>query len=314
MRKLLTLCMLFVVLAGCGPESEVEKTEEKGPLSITINGEVFNYFPADIATSTLNLSTPNTFGLVVQYAKQKTNENVYGIVFGFTEGEFVEASLRYVKEDGKTYRTADFNPLETFSIRNFKFDENAKTVSFEYEGKMYESLESVNTSSKSISVKGKIDTKITHVSSGSFSPLPYAKFSAGDYTFSTARGFISRNDDATILCMNYLTNKGERLQLAVNPLFSSSVFPVTFTFGLDDTVNNLTFMKFTGAPRATVQDILRPEDWKSYPTKGTLTFNKILPDHYEGAFSIEVYDGTTLLHKTDNGTIVYSPNGHYPGY
>ncbi|MGI6573767.1 MAG: hypothetical protein ACOX19_10285 [Fermentimonas sp.] len=314
MKKLLTLCIVSILFVGCGPESEVEPPEEKGPLSMTINGEVFNYFPADIITSTLSLSTPNTFALAVRYSKEKTNPNTYGIVFGFTDNEFVEASLSYVKEDGKIYRTADFNPLETFSIKNFKFDENAKTVSFEYEGKMYESLDEVNTSSKSITVKGKIDTKITWVGTGSFAPLPYAKFTTDDYTFSTVRGFTSRDDALTVFYMNCLTNHGERLQLALDQRFFASSYPITYTFDLDDTVNRLTFMKFIGSPRGTAQDVLRAEDWKSYPAKGTLTLDKISHDHYEGTFSIEVYDGTKLLHKTDNGAIVYPPNKFYPLY
>ncbi len=315
MKKIISLCMLAVVLAGCRPETEVETPEEKGPLSITINGEVFNYYPADIVTNSLNLSTPNTLGIVVQYAKEKLNANAYGIVFGFTDNKFVEASLRYVKEDGKMYRTADFSPLETFAIKNYKYDENTQNVSFDYEGTMYESLETVNTSSKTITVKGKIDTKIKNISDGPFSPLPLVKFTAGEYVFSTVRGFTSRNDNAMIFYMNCLTNTGERMQLAVDAqFFSAPKFPVSYNFDIDDTVNNLTYMKFIGSPRATVTDILRTEDWKSFPTKGTLTLDKILPDHYEGTFSIEVFDGSKLLYKTDNGTIVYPPNGHYPGY
>lgn len=314
MKKIVALFTFLLLLASCGPETAIEKPEEKGPLSITINGEVFNYFPADIVTSTLNLSTPNTLGIAVQYAKEKSEAiNNYGIVFGFTDNKFVEASLTYVKEGGKMYRTADFNPLETFSIKNFKLDENAKTVSFEYEGKMYEPSETVNTSAKTITVKGKIDTKISFTDPGPFSSLPYAKFTAGDYTFSTVRGF-SHNDDVPVFYMNCLTNNGERLQLAVEGMSLMLPFPKTYTFDTDDTVNNLTFMKFIGSPRATTTDILRPEDWKSFPTKGTLTLNKVLPDHYEGTFSIEVYDGTKLLYKADNGTLVYSLQGNYPGY
>ena len=314
MKKIIAICMLAAMLAGCGSEPPLEKPEEKGPLSITINGEVFNYFPSDITTSTLNLSTPNTSGIIVHYAKEKSNANVYGIVFGFTDNKFVEASLGYVKEDGKRYRTADFNPLETFSIKNYKYDENTQNVSFEYEGKMYESLDNVSTSSKTITVKGKIDTKFSFIDTSTFSPLPLASFTADGYSFSTVRGVPSRSDNPLIFYMNCLTNTGERLQLAVDQLFSGSRFPVTYTFDVDDTVNNLTFMKFTGSPRATAQDILRAEDWKSFPTKGTMTINKILPDHYEGTFSIEVYDGSTLLHKADNGVFVYAPNGQYPGY
>lgn len=316
MKKLFSIFLMGAFLFGCGPEPEAEKPEEKGPLSISINGEVFNYFPTDIVGSTLHLSTPNTFSIGVQYAKEKTEAiRNYGISFGFTDNRFTVASLTYIKEGGKYYRTADFNPLETFSIKNFKLDKNAQTVSFEYEGKMYESSETVNTSGKTITVKGKIDTKITHISgTGGSQPLPMATFTAGNYTFATVRGVRSTDAQTRISYMNCFTNTGERLQLAVDPFFNAIQFPVTFTFDADDTVNNLTFMKFTGAARATGQDILRPEDWKAYPTKGTLTLNKVDHETYNGTFSIEVYDGATLLHKTDNGAIVYSLNGNYPGF
>lgn len=314
MRRLSILCLLFLLFTACGLEPEVEKPEEKGPLSITISDEVYNYYPADIVTSTLSLNTPNIYSLVVQYAKRKTNANAYGIVFGFADNKFVEASLRYEKEDGKKYRTADFNPLETFSIKNYKFDEIAKTVSFEYEGKMYETSETVNTSAKSITVKGKIDTKISFVDKGPFTPLAYANFTSENYSFTTIRAFTLQNNNVMTVYMNYFTNTGERLQLAVNQSFFASIFPVTYTFDLDDTVNNLTYMKFIGSPRGTGQDVLRPEDWKTFPTKGKLTLNKISPDYYSGTFSIEVYDDDKLLHKTDNGTIFYSPKNNYPMY
>ena len=312
MKKIIFLFFIGILIFGCGPEPEVDKPEEKGPLSITINNEVFNYFSSDIRVKSLIIGKPTILVIGLTYYKEKTNTNAYGITFGFSDNKFVEASLLYPKEFGKVYRTADFNPSETFIIKNFKFDENTKNVSFEYEGKMYESSDIVNISAKTITVKGKIDTTISDITQTSGIPLPWAEFSTGNYTFSTVRSVSARSENFSH--MNYLTHDGYRLQLALDFTFPGTIFPVTHTFDLGATVNNLTYMKFIGEPRATIPDFIQAKDWKTYPTKGTLTLNKIASDHYEGTFSIEVYDGTTLLHKTDNGTIIYTPNRNYPGW
>lgn len=311
MKKLLGFFALLLLLGACGPDSEVEKPEEKGPLSITINNEVFNYYPTDFVVKSLYVGTPNIMLVGLHYAKSKSTANAWGITFSFVENKFTEASLTYVKEDGKVYRTADFNPQETFAIKNFTFDESTQKVSFEYDGKMYESLDVVNTSAKSITVKGKIETTISNKEG--LADLPFAKFSANNYSFSTVKSISSRANDGSAFYMDFLSHDGYRLQLALDYAFQSSNFPLTYTFDVSDAVNNLSFYKFIGQPRAAAADIIRDEDWKKYSTKGTLTLNKIAPDHYEGTFSLEVYDGNALLHKTENESIVYTPNKKYPG-
>lgn len=314
MKNFIFLFFIGVFLFGCGSEPEVEKPEEKGPLLITINNEVFNYYPTDFIIRSVNSGSPDIMIVGFHYFKEKSNANAYGIVFGFSDNKFVEASLNYVKENGKVYRTADFNPSETFTIKNFQFDESTKKVSFEYEGKMYESSDNVNTSSKTITVKGKVETIISDINQITGIPLPWAKFTTGSYTFSTVRSISMSEGEPLVLYMNYFTHEGHRLQLALDYTLSALTFPITYTFDVDATTNNLTYMKFIGEPRATTPDIIQAKDWKTYLTKGTLTLNKVAPDHYEGIFSVEVYDGTTLLYKADNGTIIYTPKRNYPGW
>lgn len=208
----------------------------------------------------------------------------YDLVFWFDNDHFSNVRLLRYKKDEKPYGTADFDPLKWFSVKNYKYNPVTRDSSFEYDGKLFESLSEVNTSSKSIALKGKVDLQgIEKEGSG------------------TQNDILTKH--------HYFTNNGYRLSFTFDPTVTNSFPPLprSYSFDNNSNENKITFHQFTGEPRHRRYREIHNQDGglESYPCTGSFTVTEIFNVGSErvtkGTCAMEVYNGNEIIHKIDNG-------------
>lgn len=308
MRNILPL-LSAILLWSCGDSLPTEKPVEKGPLELTIDNEVYNFYPNAIHAK---IDNENQMYVYITYAR--TPFMTYDLVFWFDNDHFSKVSLLRYKKDEKPYGTADFDPLKWFSVRNYKYNPVTRDLSFEYDGKLFESLSEVNTSSKSIALKGKVDLQGIQKEGSGTQNVARATFDSGNFSFYSIHREKMRNTQNDILTEHhYFTNNGYRLSFTLDPTVTNSFPPVPrrYSFDNNSNENKITFYQFTGEPRHTGgigEFIIRTEDWKSYPCTGSFTVTEIFNVGSErvtkGTFAMEVYNGNEIIHKIDNGNFL----------
>lgn len=310
MKKIILLSLTAILIASCGGDPlPAEKSVEKGPLEITIDNEKYNFYPTDVKAV---IDNEKQMYVYITYAKLPNM--TYDLVFMFDNDQFfITRMLRYIKDD-KPYATADFDPLKWFSVKNYKFDPVTRDLYFEYEGKLFQSLSEVNTSSKAITIKGKVDLKGIEHKQTNQQNVPRVTFNTESFNFYSVRTQSMRNEQNDLLIEhNFFTNNGYRLMFTVNSLVSHPIpLPRSYSFDTTSTENCISFFQFTGEARQTDgigQYVLRAQDWKKHPCRGSFTVTEIF--HMgskrvtKGTFAIDILEGDKVVHKVENGVFLY---------
>ncbi len=301
MKKLLFLIPALLLL-GCGNDPEVEP-DEVGPLKIEIEGKAYHFFPEAVEAGV----DENNISVFVHYATKKTDPAFpvgYGVGWSFSNGHFTEAVMSYI-EDGENYGTYDFNPAETFSIKNYRFDPDTRKLSFDYEGKLHGKSHELKTNLGSITIKGSID--LDNIPQKSLqSDKSYATFHAGNFSFYGCKRIMGSTSEAT--SHHLFSNDGYRLMFIFDRPFPQygATLPLTYEFDAQSTGNRISFFQFTGTPYSSdVKIVIKPEDWKEYPCSGSFTIEEITEDRIKGTFSMDIQDGDKVIHKTEDGEFLF---------
>jgi|AGTN01.3.fsa_nt_gi hypothetical protein len=206
--KYVFFLMLAFLFFGCDSDPYIE-TGKKGPLEIMIDNTTYNFYAEDIEAG---IYEGDRITIMINYATEKGIPPVvaYGFSLIFDEHHFTEAALSYIK-DGKSYKTADFNSSPTFSVKNYHYDPETRNLSFDYEGKLYESLYEINTTSGSVTVKGKVELKNIKDKTSFTIKRSSASFSSGDFSFYAANRLKESNGE--LLSQHLWSNDGHRLLL-----------------------------------------------------------------------------------------------------
>lgn len=308
MKQIIFLFSFILFLTGCGPETNIENEnlKPKGPLEVIVDNVTYNFHEEDVEAY---ITENNETRVIITYAEIDVPVISYGLGFIFKNNNFSEAIMGYIKNE-KTYHTADFNPTNTFQIKNYKYDPITRDLYFEYEGKLFERLPEIDLSASSITIKGKVNRKNIETRTESVHHPQIATFSYGDNAFYPITYLSSRSqEDDQVFHHDFITNSGDRLRFSfdhftLNPLS----FPKQYTFEANSSKNDITFYKFNGQPRATSYYIIRDEDWKKYSCSGSFTITErfAFANYHitKGTFALEVHDNNNLLIKTEDGEFV----------
>lgn len=296
MKKKLFLLFVPILFLACGPDGVVEKPIQKGSLELIIDNETYNFNSTDVSAS---VDDKGQILIVITYAKTENPSSNYTFAMQFDKGHFAFAQLGYVK-NGKCYKTEDFNPAKTFLIKNYSYDSANKSISYNFEGILYEPETAININSNKISVKGKINLKNIISSNIPGFAINRVSYDTSNFSFYSVRGVNTQNEERTLFYHHFLSNDGYRLLLTLDPTVSSSLLPQTYSFDKNSTKNCVSFFKFSGEPRMTTTTIIEPHEWKGYQCNGFFTITQKTDTTLKGILFMEVYDNMTLLYKIDN--------------
>ncbi len=235
-----------------------------------------------ISVSTVSLELDSKFLLEISLNK-KGNINSFS---------FVDYS-----DDNRLYRTADFNPSQTFLIENFKLDEQLNSLYFEFEGTLYE----IDTPENTKRISGAVTVEDFQSIDCSFTPKELdVVINQELFSKTNVVGLSSENEFRWIA----FSDNDIKLELVTDKDLSDLSTGV-YSFARGDITNIVSIEKYIGQPKATHIKLLKDEDWKSYEYEGELIISKQIDGIdpiTNGSFNFKVFEGNELVYEITNGS------------
>ncbi len=300
MNKIKFLSIIFLLLfISCEYNNDtIEKEIITNELIINVNGNDFKSYNEKIGgNENCNILNINTN----YFEKDKYN---FTIKFEISkEGELLEVKFeeyKYPLVSGvkkQVYLTPNFNPLQTFQISKFFYDENSRNINFDFEGTVF--FEDDNSISKEVKGKIKIENFKTEPCAVTKHNLRYNK---NNFKLFSNSSKIGKNSNGT-QTRDFYTNNGYHLTMQLSQDIWNYTSD-TLIFDENQPLDRVIFKELIGPLKADQIKKTTQTDWKNYKTTGKI----IIQEKYKEK-GMNMIKGSIDLIAKENGEIKYNLSG-----
>ncbi|MEM0938226.1 MAG: hypothetical protein AAGI25_00400 [Bacteroidota bacterium] len=298
MRKHLILLVLALIF-GCSSE---ELPAIKQLMEIQLNDQTFT-FAEDESFANENCENIflNTSYFIVDSSRVRLEIAIT------TDGRIKEITyLDFSDVIGRQFKTADYLSSEVFFIENYAFSPLDRTLSFEFDGTLYEIDESQNT--KSIAGKVKIENLKSIDCTASQREIN-AHINQEAFNVVDIIGFTSqtRNNQNSITSFksvwNGISDDGFSIAIVTSDELKDMDVGV-YSFNENDSIDLVTVRKYEGAYEAIVLKE-RNGEWKDFQYDGEFVIEEQVVDFSSitrGRFSLKAYQNGEVIYSITDGT------------
>ena len=296
--KILTI-ILFAFCVSCQSDDE-HITEEniKNELLINVNGTDFKSINEKIG------GNENCDVLYINASYFEKDKYNFTIKFEISkDGELLSAwyeEYRYPLISGtkkQFYLSPNFNPLKTFKISNFIYDETLNNLNFNFEGILF--FEDDNQITKEVIGKIKIENYKSIECKITKHNLRYHK---NNFKLFSNTHSMGKSSDGT-QTRDFFTNNGFHLTMKLSQdiwAFTND----TITFDENQSLDRIIFKENIAPIKADQNKNINPEDWKNYKTSGRI----IIKEKYKEK-GMNMVRGYIDLIAKENDEIKYDLKG-----
>jgi hypothetical protein len=296
-------CFLFVfLLYSCDDNDNLKPRVVEKSLELKIENKNYKVENESIGFS----ENCNELFIRVQYYNSKNGN--FTIEFNLTKKGIIK-NIRLVdfSVNNDLFESADFNPTETLSISNFKYDEIKKNLYFEFKGELikvdsnYSALDK-NQERKQIEGNLTINNITNTICTDVNSELNFKTF---NLNFSTNLLFASYDTSLTTnpYQFYFYSDNGYRI-IIKSKIDLWNIAKGTYSFGLSSIEDRIDIEKYIGNVRATQLLWIREIDWKKYQASGNYTIleHQIINGKKvtKGEFNLQVFDNGILKYNITN--------------
>lgn len=296
--KILSIILYSFFISCHSDEDLISEERIKNELIINVNGTNFKSVNEKIGG---NENCDKLFINASYYEKDKFD---FTIKFDLSkEGELLkvwyeEYKLPMVTSQFKQfYLTPNFNPLKTFKISNFYYDETSRNINFDFEGTLF--FEDDINITKTVNGKIKIENFKTIDCAVTKHSLRYHKNNFKLFSNTHSMGKSSDGSQTR----DYFTNNGFHLTMKLSQdIWSFSTD--TISFDENQILDRIVFKEYVGAIKADQIQNIKQADWKNYETSGKI----IIQEKYKEK-GMDMVKGSIDVVAKENGEIKYNLKG-----
>jgi hypothetical protein len=294
------LAFIFILFISCSND-EIETVTTSKSLDITIDNRNLKITNSSIS------SNENCDAIFVSCRYYKNDDKGFHIEFWLNKKGIVR-SIRVYDYRNKAYvfETANFNPKGLMTISNFKYDEDANYLHFDFNGDLIQETFSgeLNVEKARKHIEGIVDIKdVKKTKCESYSSN--LNFVSNDLSFSTTipvGSFDSKLKTNPYQFYFYSDNGYRIIFKSTNDLWNLN--KGTYTFDQKTVENRIDLEKYIGIYRFTQIGMSEENEWKKYQTSGNYTIldHKIINGEKvtKGEFNLQVFDAGILKHNITN--------------
>ena len=292
--------LLFLFFFSCDKD-EISTEVITKTLDIKIDNENLKI------TNTSISSNENCDAIFVSSRYYKNDDNGFRIEFWLNKKGILR-SIRVYDYRNRSYvfETANFNPKGLMAISNFKYDEAANYLHFDFNGDLIQETYSgeLNVAKSRKHIEGVVDIKnVKKTTCESYSSN--LNFVSNDLNFSTniPVGSFDSNLKTNPYQFYFYSDNGYRIIFkSTNNLWDLD--KRTYTFDQNTIENRIDLEKYIGIYRFTQIGMSEENEWKKHQTSGNYTIldHKIINGEKvtKGEFNLQVFDNGILKHNITN--------------
>jgi hypothetical protein len=202
----------------------------------------------------------------------------------------------YDYDDHRTYKTADFISSKSFSIDNFTFSPPDRSLSFDFEGTLYDIRNSAATKhiAGKVLIKDLLDAPCSWdywEVEAEINQQPFTAVEIAGKSNSEMTEWLALSDDGMKIS---LITENELKDMPVG----------TYLFTREDFLNRVIIQNYTGPTVATISRFLTPENWESYDYEGELVIEQQIANEVPktiGRFSVRASKNDEIIYDVTNG-------------
>jgi hypothetical protein len=271
---------------GC----DSDEVEVKNFLEYTVDGETVIFseaqFVANENCGTIFINGSNTLDTGPQFR--------FGINLT-VNGPIKKLTLADYDDNSRSYKTADYISSETLTISDFSFSQLDRSLSFNFEGTLYEIKKSAT---KQISGKVRVENLLYEpcsidpweIEAEINEDLFTAVAIMGSWGSDLSEWFALSDDGLMII----IVTEKELKDMPVG----------TYSFTKNDLLNRVMILNYSGPPAATNSIFPTPEHWEFYDYEGELIIEEQLNTPGPktiGRFSVRASKDKEIVYDVTNG-------------
>ncbi len=290
------ILLLFLALISCS-----KSNEEISNRSFTVNIENENFTLIN-ENITANENCDNLF---VSARYTTPNDIGFKLEFKLTKkGAIRNVALYNYREASKQYESADFNPTGKLTLKNFNYDQDKNTLSFDFEGYLIEVDSNIGTidvqrNQKYIKGKMNIDALTKTACNNTIGDITIETNNLKFYTSKT----LGTNTPSLTLnpyAFDFFSDNGYKISFKNNvDLWDVPIGNYSFTETTPE--SRINFEEYIGNFRATQLLWIRLVDWKVYSTAGNFKIKE-----HKMLNGLKVTRGEFDLNVSENNVSKYS--------
>lgn len=286
----------FLLFVGCSSEDGASENVAQNSLKIDVDGTNYTIINENVGgdenCDVLNINAgyidQDKIKFEIYLTVSKTGQLI--------KVRFAESDLTMASQIQKQFLTTSFNPLATFTISDFYYNESTGEVKFNFEGTVF--LE--NNPQQNRSMSGEI--KIAALQSF---PCTTAKVGIN---FTSENFFLFSTDNSSFRYYNgiqrhqFVTNNG----YFINMLLAGDLWDYTlgeYSFNDDDVLDKVEFREAIAPLVVSQAPIVGSQEWKTYQTIGKIIIQNKYTEHGQ-----KVVSGKLNLEISDNGVLIRTLN------
>lgn len=201
------------------------------------------------------------------------------------------------------YRSADFLSSEVFFINNFEYSESEGTLSFDFDGVLYE-LDKKESSKR---ISGRVETNQLQFIDCSISPRQIAatidqqpfesvEIEGETVTTTESQGQIISIESSWV----GISDDGFKISILTSAELEDMTIG-TYSFSENSSKNRVTLEKYEGVYEAVIFED-RNGAWKEFVCRGEFRIEQKVNDSVVGIFSLKAYKNDEVIYTITNGT------------
>ncbi|MEM6362024.1 MAG: hypothetical protein AAF731_18190 [Bacteroidota bacterium] len=201
------------------------------------------------------------------------------------------------------YRSADFLSSEVFFINNFEYSESEGTLSFDFDGVLYE-LDKKESSKR---ISGRVETNQLQFIDCSISPRQIAAtidqqpFESVEIEGETVTTTESQGQIISIQSSWVgISDDGFKISILTSAELEDMTIG-TYSFSENSSKNRVTLEKYEGVYEAVIFED-RNGAWKEFVCRGEFRIEQKVNDSVVGIFSLKAYKNDEVIYTITNGT------------
>lgn len=263
----LILLLTLMTIISCNSDEAVNEVPVTKSSTVIINGTSFQTVNESIGGNT------NCNSIYVSTSFQGVDDIRFNLRFEFLKN----GELKRVWYDeillspgssnvAQIFLTPNFNPISTFSIENFVYNESENSVAFDFEGTVF--LENnVNTFREISGRLENTDLEITDCNNINYS----MDFTGDAFQFHTVN-YLAIKYSTDEQQHRYLSNNGFMMEIKTdNDLWDFE--NTTYTFD-ENSANRINIFRYSGPLAADQIQSVLTENWQLYSSRGTFTVDE----------------------------------------
>ncbi|WP_224998757.1 hypothetical protein [Cesiribacter sp. SM1] len=279
---------ILLLFAGC----EKEEPAISQLLEVEFDGKTTTFINED-------LSANENCGRIFINASAVTNKfnSSFHISLDITRDGHINSMLLVDYADkNQHYKTANYNAANVFSIRDYSYSPLDKSVTFEFDGTLYEADNPLNTKA----LKGKV--RLQHLYEHPCSYWPeVVKANINSAPFHA----VKHTGRGTTSITNRTAYSDDGYRISIVTAREIKEMPVgSYHFAKEDATNRVMLEKYLGSPNANTYEPLWEQEWESYDYEGVLHILEQTADpmpHTSGTFSFKAYQNNKLVYEVTGG-------------